>query len=414
MQVAVADVAVPADLELGIGRADQCVGGFQEGRHGAHRHRNVVLVGGLRRDALGDPFAQCPELGRLRIALAEHAVQRPAAVQATLKRPAGRFQCGFVKLQQRIEGAGLAQGRGQLPRGAHLGQGQVGEELEGRQRRLLLKDVQNRRQRAELGTAEHHHPLRFRRGGQAHVRLHHQAQGALGADDQVPEVVAGGVLDQAVVATQHVARAGHQGQPGDPIAGEAVADHPDAASVGGDVAANLAGAGRGEIHRIEQPALFGEGLQGTRHDARLAAHQPLGGLEVQDAVHAVERHHHLALLGHRAAGEARAPARRHQLQRLRVGQSHQCHHLIDSLREHHGARRRPVGSGAVAAPVGQIGGHPGEPFRREEGGEGVCHGVSPGAGLRGHCSAPAGLPGLPMRSARPTTATWLRAPPALH
>ena len=225
----------------------------------------------------------------------------------------------------------------------------------------------------------------------------------------MPEVVARGVLDQAIVAAQHIAGAGHHRQPGDPIAGEAVADHPDAAGVGGDVAANLAGAGRREIHRIEQPPLLGKGLQRAGHHARLAARQPLGRVEAENPVHAVEGHHHLALLRNRPAGQARAAAGGHQRKPFRVRQPHQGNHLVQGFGEDRCTRRRLVGRGPVAAPVRQIAGVPSDAVRREEGGQGLRHGVSLHAGVAAIQGASSRLPRSAMRIVRSATATWRRA-----
>ena len=87
----------------------------------------------------------------------------------------------------------------------------------------------------------------------------------------MPKVVARGVLDQPSIELEHLAGAGHDGETGHPVAGEAVANHLDAAGVGGDVAANLAGAGGSEVHRIEEAFVPCEFLQRPGHDASLAA-----------------------------------------------------------------------------------------------------------------------------------------------
>jgi hypothetical protein len=78
----------------------------------------------------------------------------------------------------------------------------------------------------------------------------------------VPQVVAAGVFDQAPVEIEQIAAPGHHLQPGHPVAGQAVAHDFDAAGVGGDIAADLAGAARGKVHRVIQTLLAGEVLYG--------------------------------------------------------------------------------------------------------------------------------------------------------
>ena len=53
------------------------------------------------------------------------------------------------------------------------------------------------------------------------------------------EVVAGGVFNQARVAVEERARAGHYFHPRNPFPSKAVTNHLDAARIGGHVATNL-------------------------------------------------------------------------------------------------------------------------------------------------------------------------------
>ncbi|MOA05883.1 hypothetical protein D3C78_1254930 [compost metagenome] len=100
--------------------------------------------------------------------------------------------------------------------------------------------MQHRHDRIEVGGAEDHRGEVLRRALQAHGRLDHEAQGAFGADEQLAQVVAGGVLDQVLVQLQQLTLAGDHFQPGHPVAGHAVANHLDSAGIGADIAANLA------------------------------------------------------------------------------------------------------------------------------------------------------------------------------
>ena len=66
------------------------------------------------------------------------------------------------------------------------------------------------------------------------------------------QVVAAGVLDQPAVEIQQFTRAGDHFHPCNPLARIAIADHADAAGIGGDVAADGTGTTRCEIYRILQ------------------------------------------------------------------------------------------------------------------------------------------------------------------
>ena len=183
------------------------------------------------------------------------------------------------------------------------------------------------------------------------------------------EVVAGGVLDQALVQVQQFALAGDHFQAGDPVTGHAVADHLDAAGIGADVAADLAGAGGGEIHRVEQALLFGEFLQLLGDDAGLYGDGAVELVEIQDRVHAIEGHYQLAIGGDGAGGEAGAAPGRHQVQTMLVGDFDDLLHFVSGFRQGHGAgcrcpylgpvdpvalRAFLVGEAAIAKQISQL------------------------------------------------------------
>ncbi len=250
-----------------------------------------------------------------------------------------------------------------------MGHGLVGEELEGGQVDVLLEGVQHLHDLAETGGAQHQGGQVPGRPGQAHGGLHHEPQGALRADEQVAQIVAGGVLDQPLVQVQQVAASGHHLEAGNPVPGHAVADHLDATGVGVDIAADLAGAGGGEIHRVEQALLLGEFLQLLGDQPGLHGDGPVVLVEVENLVHAVERHHQLAVGGHRRRRQAGAPAGRHQRQAVLIGDLDDLLDLLGGFRQHHGAgRRRPhlgpvhpvarralrIGQAAAAEQLGQL------------------------------------------------------------
>src|SRR5690606_23809639 len=86
---------------------------------------------------------------------------------------------------------------------------------------------------------------------------------------QLAQVVAAGVLDQAAAQLQQLAAPRHQLQASDPVAGVAVADHADAAGIGGDVTADGAGAARAEVHRVLQSVSARSLPYGLQHGAGL-------------------------------------------------------------------------------------------------------------------------------------------------
>ncbi|MNT18903.1 hypothetical protein D3C72_1541310 [compost metagenome] len=236
----------------------------------------------------------------------------------------------------------------------------LGEELERGQVQLVAVDVENIHDVGELRHRQHHHRQLRRRPRQPQRGLDDEAERTLRADEQVAEVIAGIVLGQTVVQFQHLALAGHHLQPDHPFAGHAVAHDLDASGVGGDIAADLAAAAGGKIHRVVQAVGQRVLLQRLGDHPRLAAHGAANLVQLQDRVHALERHHQLAVARHRAAGQAGAAAGRHQRELLALRPAHQRHHFVHRFREQHrgGVGReiaRPVQ--AVARKGIGIGGH---------------------------------------------------------
>ena len=185
-------------------------------------------------------------------------------------------------------------------------QREFGEELERRQRQRTLETRQHFQNVGEVFDAEHHHHLRRRHFREPHLRFDDETERAFGADEQMTQVVAGRVLHETVIQVEHRAGAGDHFQSGDPVARETVADHADAAGVRRDVAADLARTGRREVDRIEQTALRRVILQRFGDDARLTPHDAVGFVEIEDAVHAIERHDDLAVRCNRAARQSRS------------------------------------------------------------------------------------------------------------
>src|SRR5690606_22287837 len=110
-------------------------------------------------DGFGDVFAQLPEVLQLLLALAHHAVDHPAFVDAMLEGRqglVGTLLGGRLELQQRVEGRAGFERRWYVAAAEDLVQALVGEELEGGQVQLVLEGVQYRHDRVEIRRAQHH------------------------------------------------------------------------------------------------------------------------------------------------------------------------------------------------------------------------------------------------------------------
>ncbi len=105
------------------------------------------------------------------LALAHHAIQYPALLHAVFKSRQsgfGDFFGGGFKLQQGIERAVGFERRRYIATAHDFGQGFVGEKFEGGEVKLVLKGVQHRHDRVEVGGAKHHGGKVLRRPVQTH------------------------------------------------------------------------------------------------------------------------------------------------------------------------------------------------------------------------------------------------------
>ncbi len=352
MQVAVADVAVPEHFEVGVVAGDDGVDVGKEGRYLGNRDGDVVLVGRPVRDGLRDVFAQFPQVLQLLVALAHHAIDHPAFVDAMLEGRQRLFSTGFggrLEFQQRVERRAGLEGCGNVATAENLVQAFVGEKLEGSEVQLVLEGVQHRHDRIEVRRAQYHGGEVGWLAFQAHGGFNDEAQGAFGADEQLAQVVAGGVLDQVLVQFEQVALAGDDFQPGHPVAGHPIANHLDPAGIGADIATDLARTGRGEIHRVIEALVFGVLLQLSGDHTRLTNDGAVHLVEREDLVHVIEGDHHLATSGHGRGGKAGTPPGGHQSDMALVGPTHDSLYLLDRFREHDGRGCRSVLLGPVLA-----------------------------------------------------------------
>jgi hypothetical protein len=184
-----------------------------------------------------------------------------------------------------------------------------GEKLEGRQRQCLPKAQQQVVDRRQARDGQQQDLAGSERVAQSQRGLDDQPERPLAADEQMPQVVPRGVLDQTAIQLQNVPPARDDLQAGDPVARHPVADDLDAAGVGGDVAADLAGTARGEIDREHQATIGCVRLDLRGDNTGLDGDHPVDGLEIQDTVHPLARDDDFSGGGDGAAAQPRPAAR---------------------------------------------------------------------------------------------------------
>ena len=175
------------------------------------------------------------------------------------------------------------------------------------------------------------------------------AERALGADEELLQVVAGVVLAQAAQAVPDAAVGQHHLEPEHQLARVAVAQHVDAARVGREVAADLAAALGGERERETGARPLGGLLHRRQHAARLDRHGVVERVDRAHAVHARERSRPpraACRVGHRAAAQAGVAALRHDRDALARAQRHDASDLVGARRPHHAFRLPAVHAGA--------------------------------------------------------------------
>ena len=209
----------------------------RESRDASDGTERSFLYGVYREIALRDVLAQPPQVARLGGALAHHPVGHPARLGTLFEQPHR-----LVERRPRRTRAARRTARGS-------GTAASGCSWPGRAAARSEKNSNAVRSIARRNVAGPHdvrHPgtpsssTFCGRRSRSDRRLHDEAERALGADEQMPQVVTGGVLDQAVVEIQHLAASGHHGESRDPIARHAVANDLDAAGVGRKIATELA------------------------------------------------------------------------------------------------------------------------------------------------------------------------------
>jgi hypothetical protein len=124
--------------------------------------------------------------------------------------------------------------------------------------------------------------------------------------------------------------------------------------------------GAGGVRRPEE-AVRGQGLlQLPVGDAGLHPRQAVGGIDLQDAGHALQGEHDAALIRHRGPGGAGAAAPRHQRDALGNAQAHQFLHLALAVAKQT-ACRQGLAAAVVVAVGPAVGGVAEQPLGAEEG-----------------------------------------------
>ena len=193
----------------------------------------------------------------------------------------------------------------------------------------------------------------LRLGPELQHRPGDDAERALGAQVEIAQVVAGVVLLERTQAVPDLARGRHDLEAEHEMAGVAVVQHLHAAGVGREVAADGAASLGGKAERKQAVVGRSGFLDGLQDHARLDGHRVADLVDLDDAVHAIERQHDLAavLLRHAAADQAGVAALGHDRDALGGAKLHDRSHFVRRRRAHDGERRAEV----VVAPVGEIG-----------------------------------------------------------
>ena len=241
-------------------------------------------------------------------AFGQDVLQLLAQAGARLRRQFDQHVPG-MRSRQRIAAAGGvlehhldAHARHQLEAG-HAAGGALGRDAEELERRFRRRHADE----GGLDRARARHQPQHRRGD--------DAERAFGADEQVLQIVAGVVLLQLVEIVEHAAVGQHHFEAERMRARDAVGERRGAAGIGRKIAADGAGAFRRQQLRIE-PVDRGGGLaRPLQGDAGLAGDGVRDGIDLADAVEAVERQHDLAVLRRLAADQAGIAALRHDRRR---------------------------------------------------------------------------------------------------
>ncbi len=190
----------------------------------------------------------------------------------------------------------------------------------------------------------------------------HDTQRALGADEELLEIVAGVVLAQPAQTVPDAAVGQHDFDAEHELARVAEAQHRGASGIGREIAADRAAPFGRKRKRKEQPVVGGGLLDGGERHAGFGRQRRIVGIDGAHAVHPRERQHDRVALGvgRCAAALSRVSALRDDRDaQIRAGANDRGHFVGAT-----GAHDRQRASVEAAAPVGDIGKDVG--FRRQD------------------------------------------------
>ena len=214
------------------------------------------------------------------------------------------------------------------------------------QRRLGRGDRAER----HAGLARPRHQFQHRGGD--------DAERAFGADEQLAQAIAGVVLAQPAQPVPHRAIRQHHLQPEHQVARIAVAHGVVAAGVGGEHAADLRAALRGDRQRQQAPCLGRRVLRRLQRHAGFDGHGQVERIDVADARHPGEAQHEFAaVLGRRGAADHRGVATlRHDRRPRRGAQPDHARQFVGAGGADHRRRAAAIEAPPVLGIAGGIGG----------------------------------------------------------
>lgn len=344
MQVRIAHVAVPHHLHHRVtvaiadepGVREALPGVLDEGVEFGEGDREIVLVDAAEvAEGLGDAFAPGPEGADLRFVLREHAVGDDAlahdVLEKTLQFLAVVLGVGAARLDETVEGMSTFQ-RPLVLRDAvdevlalRIHEFEGGEDL----RELGLRFAEGELHFLEAFEAEEGDVQGFGALGAEDGDGGDDADGAFAADEELLEVVAGVVFAEfgEVVEDGAVGKDGFDAE--DVAVQAAVAEEAEAPGVGGDVAADVAGAFGAEVEG-EDVVSFGEVVVCDFEDDAGVDDEGSGDVvEGSYVVHSRHINHDLVKNGHGASHQAGVSTLRDDRQHVIIAV---FQHLADFLR----------------------------------------------------------------------------------
>ena len=259
-------------------------------------------------------------------------------------------------LEEDVVLGALGEGRPELPVRHDTLEATLREELVRRDREGPGAGLAEEAQDAgDIAHAEEHHRRDARQSRQLERRLGDDAERALAADEELPQVQPGVVLLQRTASAKDLAVREDDLEAEDPLAREAVANDLHAARVGGDVAADSARSLRREVDRPREPVRCAVRMNGLRDRAGLDAHGRAEPIHLVHPSHLREREDDLAVRRDGATGEPGAAARRHDRDARFIARSEEARDFVGRSRERDRRRRRRNDAGPVAPVLGEVG-----------------------------------------------------------